>query len=137
MSFLPLTSQFALCASFFELEVLVCDTAYVTTNGEDRLTDLGSRTINAAVDVSAGQRLEQMFGGSVSDGDIGITTSDDLFIGDSYVVGAAQKQSYITWEGLEYRVTDLAPWKQHTGKNVYLAKRHVKQDNPINNHGDF
>jgi len=109
--------------SFFEIEVVVKDYLFETVDGEDKQTLLGSRTIDAAVDASNSRQLEKIFGGSVSDGDIGIYTSSTLHIQDQ----GETKQSDVVYGGRNYRVSNEADWTQQAGVRVYLAKRHVRQ----------
>lgn len=129
MSLIPFTFPFALAMSFFEQEIAVTDTEYITVGGRDQQQTPVTRTIFGAVDSGGSQRLEQLFGGSVTDGDIGVFTNATLYSTDIYdPLTETQKQSFVTWNNLQYRVTDLSAWAPQVGQNVYLAKRHVKQD---------
>ena len=129
MSLLPFTFPFALAISFFELEIAVTDTEYLPVDGRDVQQPPVTRTIRGAVDAGGSQRLEQLFGGSVTDGDIGIYTDATLYSVDIYTPNVdVQKQSFVTWNNLQYRVTDLSAWVPQIGQSVYLAKRHVTQD---------
>jgi hypothetical protein len=69
-----------------------------------------------------------MFGGNVSDGDIGITTHEVLHVGDIYAQGTLQRQTFIKYRGLDYRIVDHADWTEQAGVHVYLATRHITQD---------
>ena len=130
MSILPLSSLFGISINYLSVSINVTDTTYTPTQGMDIQSIDESRIITGAVDTSGSQRLENLFGGNVSDGDISITTTDTLYIGDivNYAANELQRQSYITWEGLTYRVADCSPWLKHGDFKVYLAKRHVRQD---------
>lgn len=128
MSLLPLNLPIGLALSFYQLEVAVKDALYTTTDGEDKQAYFEARFIQACIDPGGGQRLEQMFGGSVSDGDIAIFTQETLFMVDMYDEGAQQKQSFVLYSGLNYRVAELSDWTPQAGVNVYLGKRHVRQD---------
>jgi len=112
------------------IPVLVTDTSYTTnTTGEDVQTLLANRTIKAAVDASNSRELQNMFGGNVSDGSIGIFTTATLYIDDIYSTAATRsKQSFVEYEGFKYRVTKAAPWKKQAGFTAYLAERHITQD---------
>jgi uncharacterized Zn-binding protein involved in type VI secretion len=175
----------ALALSFFEIDLKVKDVAYDTVNGEDRKNLVGERTLKAAVDPTGGRRLENIFGGSVSDGDIGIFTTGKLHVGDIYdfvtvpavafggeavtfggepvswqgeettsvslsiegdgsvtfdgqpvtmggeevTFGAPpQLQSFATYRGFQYRITEVSDWTEQAGVRVYLGKRHVDQN---------
>ena len=126
---IPLAGLVATALMFVQIDLSVTDTQYDVASGQDVQTVIGNRTIKAGVGPSGGKRLENMFGGNVSAGDIAITTLDELYIGDIYQVGYEnQRQSFVTYNGLRYRVVDLSPWGIQTGVNVYRASRHVTQD---------
>lgn len=124
---LPISGPIALALSFFKIPVQVRDVQYTTTDGQDTQTLLGTRVINAAVDPGRSRAMERIFGGSVSDGDIGVYTHEELYFTDQYATGAAQKQSFVTYRGFNYRVEEVADWMPQAKVRVYLAKRHVKQ----------
>lgn len=127
MSILPLSGILGLGLSFFLINLEVWETIYVKEDGIDKQVVQGKRIIQAGVDPSNMKRLEQLFGGSVSDGDIGITTSEALSIIDVHV-GDQQRQTYARYHGIDYRIADHADWTDQAGLHVYLAKRHVTQD---------
>lgn len=128
MSILPLTGLIGIGLSFYLIPVSIVDTQYTNVDGNDVQSIVESRTIQAAVDPSNSRQLENIFGGNVSDGDIGIYTQDTLYIDDQYDTGSRGKQSYITFQNFKYRVVNVADWAAQAGMKVYLAKRHVKQD---------
>ena len=112
----------------FQTSVNVTDTQYVKQGANDVQQVLATRTIQGAVDRSSAKKLENIFGGNVSDGSIMVYTQEELFIDDIYEVGSPQKQSFFTWERIKYRVVGIAPWYEVTGIRIYLAEIHVKQD---------
>lgn len=118
----------AMALSFLTIKVQVNDTVYQTVSGEDKQTSFDVREIDAAVDPSRSKALEMIFGGSLSDGDIGIFTHAPLYMVDQYEEGEQVKQSFVTYAGVNYRVAEVADWTAQAGVYVYLAKRHVKQD---------
>jgi hypothetical protein len=128
MSILPLTGILGSGLAFFLLSLETWETFYVTESGQDKQVIQGRHNIDAGVDPSGSQKLQRMFGGSVSDGDIGITTHEVLHVGDIYVPGALQRQTFVKYEGLDYRIVDRANWTQQAGMSVYLATRHITQD---------
>jgi len=128
MSLLPLTMPIAMALSFLSIEIQIKDVVYQTVGGEDKQTSFDVRNISAAVDPGRSKTLEMIFGGSLSDGDIGIFTSASLYMIDQYAEGAQIKQSFVTYGGVNYRVAEVADWVAQAGVFVYLAKRHVKQD---------
>lgn len=122
---LPVAAGCALAISFFQIKLSVEDKTYTTVNGQDTLAPTASRQIDAAVDPSRSRQMERLFGGSVSDGDIGIYTKAVLYFTDQYAEGEAQRQSFVTYQGIRYRVEEVADWTPQAGLRVYLAKRHV------------
>lgn len=125
----PLSGYIQTALGFVNIALAVSDATLTTANGQDKQV-LAGREIQAAVDPSGGKRLEQIFGGSVTDGDIGIYTSADLFIDDIYDDGERGKQSFVTYQGTEYKVVELSDWTIQAGVKVYRASRHVKQGQP-------
>lgn len=130
MSLLPLTFAFDICMSYLEQPIQIIDSIYTPTNGIDIQSIDYERTIMGILDPSSSQKLENIFGGNVSDGDIGISTKEMLYIGDQidYNSEEEQKQSFVIWNGRSYRVKSCADWRVHGGFEVYLAERHVVQD---------
>jgi hypothetical protein len=126
---IPLTGPIALALSFFLLDLVVKEAAYVKNEetGVDEQT-YRTRKIQAAVDPSGGRKLEVSFGGNVSDGDIAILTECPLYIDDSYAEGSRSKQSFVLYQGWNYRIVDVSDWTPQAGMKVYLARRHVVQD---------
>lgn len=128
MSILPLFGP-KLALGFYSSSYAVTDYEYETTDGEDSRVAYGSRTsFVAAIDPSNSRRLEMIFGGNVSDGDIGIYTEAELYIADIYTPGTSPKQSFVTYQGFIYRVVEVADWMGQAGVRVYLGRRHVAQD---------
>jgi hypothetical protein len=128
MSLVPMINALTLAVSCFTTDLDVIDTQYVKQGAVDIQQIVARRKIYGAVDKSGARKLENIFGGSVSDGSIAIHTEGILYIGDIYEVGAAQKQSYFIWNDLTYRVAGIDPWYKQTGVRIYLAVRHVTQD---------
>jgi hypothetical protein len=131
MSLLPLTGLIKRGLSLFTVPggVLVNDVLYETVDGQDQQFPRGTRTIEAAVDASDKQSLEFIFGASVADGDIGIyPLNDELYFLDLYGPDDVRMQSFVTYQGTQYRVRARAPHVPQAGINVYLASRHVTQD---------
>jgi hypothetical protein len=138
MSILPLTIHASIAIGMLSISVPVIDTQYETVGGVDIQVPVGNRTIEAAVDASTRRTLELIFGGSVSDGDIGIwpLNSNDIlywidnFEAQPFVDDDLRKQSFIMYGGNEYRVTGASDFTPQAGHKVYLAKKHVRQDQP-------
>ena len=130
MSILPLQFPLLLAVDMLSTpnDVLVTDTRYDHVNDEDIQVIIGTRKIKGVVDKTGGRKREAIFGGSASDGDVTITTREILFISDTYNPGTEQKQSFFEFYGYTYRVTDVSFWKNQLGFNVYLGKRHIKQE---------
>ena len=132
MSLLPFQFPFQLAVSLFSIPegLNIVDTRYDTVNFVDTQVKEGERNIQAAVDKSGGKVMENIFGGSASDGDIMVITSEKLYIADIYDPADPndkQRQSFFTFHGFEYRVAGVDWWNQQLGVNVYLAKRHIQQ----------
>lgn len=171
-----------LAVSFYELDLPVIDFQYIIFEGEEKREHFQDRTIKAAIDPSNSKEMERVFGGSISQGDIGIYTTETLYIADAYdntefqsgnvnfgvddfmfaagddgfptpgvqtfsgddvEFSAAQRdftnpqtadtigktgQSFVWYAGRVYRVANHGGWNPQMGINVYLAKRHLKQD---------
>jgi len=115
----------------FSVPILVQDVIYTESGGTDNPGAPDSRTVQGAVDPSNARKMEYLFGGSVSDGDILIYTTGALYIDDMYTSGAARQQSFVTYSGFQYRVANVADWTQQAGMFVYLAKRHVAPNGGI------
>ena len=127
MNMLPLTAYAQLGLSFFLLELTAYDAVMTTVAGEDKQT-VSPRTINGCVDPTGGKRMEMIFGGSVTDGDIMIITEDTLYIDDQYATGSRNPQSFVSYGGLNYRVMESNEWQAQAGVTIYRASRHVAQD---------
>lgn len=127
MNILPLTAYAQLGMSFFLLEVDVVDAVLTTIAGEDRQSVV-TRKINGCVDPTGGKRLEAIFGGNVSDGDIMIISEDVLFIDDMYAAGNRSPQSFVAYSGINYRVMEQSDFALQAGVYAYRASRHVAQD---------
>jgi hypothetical protein len=130
---LPFQQPFLLAVSMFAIPsgLDIVDTGYETINFVDNQVKLCERNIEAAVDKSGGRRMDHSFGGSVSDGDLIVTTTETLYIADEYDPdnpNDPQRQSFFTFHGFEYRVSGVDHWSKQLGVNVYLAKRHVVQE---------
>ena len=130
MSLLPLSTFFKVAIGAFHIPggLRIIDTHYTKVGSSDQQVVEGERMIAAAVDKTGGKRLENIFGGSVADGDIGIWTEEELYIADQYAPGELQRQSFCSYAGVMYRVAGKDPWKDQTGQDVYLGKRHVVQE---------
>jgi len=127
MSILPLNAA-TLCLGLFEQTLTVADYSYITENGIDKKQLYGSRvSIKAAVDASGNQQLIRIFGGAVSDGDIGIYTKEILYILDEFTNLTDRKNTIITYSGLLYSIKQKADWSEQAGAYVYLAGRYVDQ----------
>lgn len=116
----------ALALSFYKRQWVVKDITYTTTNGQDVTSPMTSRYINAAIDPSGGRRLEEIFGGMVTDGDIGIYTHDKLYFVDQFGEGEVRKQTFIDYQGYRYRVVQVQDWELQAGVFVYLARRDIR-----------
>lgn len=123
----------AISIGFFEVDIAVTDVVYETFRGVDiQKTNPVTRTIRGAIDPSGSFKLQQVFGDSWNDGDIAITTtSDNVFkILQSYSPddGEAREQSFITYQGYQYRVVEKADWVLQASLYVWRATRHAVQD---------
>ena len=126
---IPIAGPLQLAVSFYEVDLSVRDVQYVTTDGQDIWTELAIRTIKAAVDPSNARAIERVFGGAVSTGSMMVITKEILYTGDmAGEVYPNQKQSYITWAGIEYRINEKAGWQELAGLSTYLASRHVRPE---------
>jgi hypothetical protein len=152
MSLVQMSYFSSLAISFYEIDVNVSDYQYVTQDGEDKRVLFQERTIKAAVDPSRSKQMERIFGGSIGNGDIGVYTLDTLYIYDSTNINefvgmnfnfgndnllfaenesgdiGPTGQSYVYYQGLIYRVSEVAQWGPQINARVYLCKRHMKQD---------
>ena len=128
MSILPLIGP-KIALGFYSAPYTVADYQYQTADGEDSRVAYGSRTsFVAVIDPTRSRQLEMIFGGNVSDGDIGIYTEATLYIADIYTPGTKPKQSFVTYGSFVYRVVEEADWSGQAGVKVYLGRRHVTQD---------
>lgn len=139
MSILPLTYAMEIAIAMNSLDIEVVDTIYTKTGGQDVQSVIPSatgdiittRTIEAAVDCSNHKQLEIIFGGSVSEGDIGIYTMSELFTDDTYeyaTESSSRKQSFIRFFGQMFRVLGANNWTAQGGYYMYLGRRHATQD---------
>lgn len=113
---------------FYKISLSITDMSYSKVNGQDQRSVSATRTIEAAVDPSRSKTMERIFGGSLGDGDIGIFTTETLYIEDGYVIGSTRLQSFVSYQGKMYRISDVGDWQPQVGIHVYLAKRHHSQD---------
>lgn len=135
MSILPLIGLRTVI-TMFSIPVEVLDVVYITEDNADRGIEeeedsdsqAGERTIQAAIDPTNSRTLQNVFGGNLSDGDIGIFYEGDLYIDDEYEIGAERKQSFVFYSGVKYRVKQKVDWTQQVGVWVYLASRYVTQN---------
>jgi len=125
MTLLPLAIPVALAISFYEVPVKTVDVIYAKVNGIDTGSISGSRTVNVAADTTGGKRLEHIFGGSISAGDVGLITTGQFHMLDAFKAGEVRKQSYINWRGQRYRIVAVDDWSLQAGARIYLASRHV------------
>jgi len=128
MSLLPLSFYANFAISMFAQQLSVQDVIYTTVNGIDQQSTPTSRTITAAIDPMAGKKLEQIFGGAVTDATVMIYTAATLYFVDLFVSGETRKQSFVTYAGTQYRVIQNADWTAQAGIFVYAADRHITQD---------
>lgn len=119
-----------LAMSFLTVPIVVTDTRWIKdeSTGSDNQSIIATRKLNVPVDPNNSKQMQQIFGGSVSDGDIMILSSEPLYIEDLYEAGERNQQSFVDYGGLTYRVSNEANWEPQAGMKVYLAKRHVKQE---------
>ena len=128
---IQIDSYIKLALSFFELSLSIRDVEYITVEGEDTKTLVEERTIQAAVDPSRSREMERIFSGSISDGDVGVYTTEILYIDDvhdSTDSSGQRLQSFLTYQGHMYRVSNHSDWVPQAGMNVYLCKRYFAQD---------
>lgn len=137
MSLLPFNVVAGMAVRAFSIQVPVDDVVYETISGIDRRVPTGTRTIDAAVDPSGKRQLEQIFGGSVSDGDLAIWpeqgTENELYFPDQFDLhptteAETRKQSFLTYRGIRYRVIGVADYSDQADQKIYHATRHVAQD---------
>lgn len=127
MSILPLTGILGIALKMHSISLTITDVVYSASDGQDSQISSTTRTISAAVDPTNRKQLEIIFGGSVSDGSIGIFTSERLYFDDQYNSSDIRKQSFLPYSDATYRVTRSADWTLQAGFYVYLAERHVQQ----------
>ena len=128
---IQIDSYIKLVLSFFELSLSIRDVEYITVEGEDTKTLVQERTIQAAIDPSRSREMERIFSGSISDGDVGVYTAETLYIDDVHdieVLEMERTQSFLTYQGHMYRVSNHSDWTPQAGINVYLCKRYLSQD---------
>ena len=79
------------------------------------------------------RKMEYIFGGNVSEGDLLLYTSELLYVDDMYDPnsGLPRKQSFVTYSATQYRVSDFRDWRTQAGVYVYLCKRHIAQGGGI------
>lgn len=131
MSIFPLQFVYSIALNMLALPngLDVVDTIYDYADGQDVQEVVEERNISPViVDKSGSRRMEQIFGGSVSDGDMMVVTSEPLYIADIYEANQLQRQTFYNYHGYNYRIAAVEPWEDQLGFNAYLAKRHVKQD---------
>ena len=114
--------------SFFLHSVSTKVVVYTAIGGVDVPTVSSSLSIQAAVEPSNSQNMERIFGGSISDGDIGVITESVLYLDDAHSAGTTRRQTFVSYGGLWYRVTRKAEWTPHAGFCVYLASRYLDQE---------
>lgn len=123
----PISRLIQQALRYFLIGVEVSDATWSTVDGQDEQTRT-TRTIQAAVDPSGGRRLEVQFGGHISEGDIAvIPISAELYVDDQYAAGSRSPQSFVFYEGFEYRVVEVQPWRPQVNLQVYRATRHARQ----------
>lgn len=123
----------AIAIGAFEISIVVTDVIYETVKGVDiQKRNPITRTIRGAIDPSGSFKLQQTFGDSWNDGDLAIfTTSNYAFkILQSYDPSgtAAREQSFIIYQGHQYRVVDKSDWVPQASLYVWRATRHAVQD---------
>jgi hypothetical protein len=125
----PFDSPLSTALSFFMFAVQIKDVIYShdVTDGIDKQSVV-PRSMQAAIDPSGGRNMDIDFGGSVADGDIAIITDCVLFMDDIYADGAREKQSFVIYQGKNYRVDAVMDYGPQTGLRAYKAGRHVTQD---------
>lgn len=129
---LPFTAYaVAIAVGMNSIELCVTDVSYAKVHGVDVQTIEDKRHITAAVDATNTRKMEQIFGGSVSDGSIMIYITDqdvELYFVDTQAVNSSRHQSFIYYGMYQYRVQSVADWTLQAGCRVYLADRHITQD---------
>ena len=124
----------AISIGFYEVDIAVTDVVYEVVNGvETQTTRPSKRTVRGAIDPSGSFKLRQVFGESWNDGDIAIfTTSDNVFkilqTYNPYSYAVVRKQSFIMYQGWQYRVMDKSDWVLQASLYVWRAARHATQD---------
>ena len=133
MSLFPFTGPIGIALAMLSIPIPVQDVVYSASGGADGQGTPISRTIQGAIDPSNARKMEYLFGGSVSDGDLLVFTSAALYIDDQYnpTSGQPRQQSFVTYQGWQYRVANMADWTQQAGMFVFLAHRHVAQNGGI------
>ena len=127
MSLLPLSGVIGVGLGFYQISIPVQDVVYTASGGVDGQSSPASRSIQGAIDPSGARKLAYLFGGNVSDGDILIYTTAPLYIDDQYAQDSTRTQSFITYDGFQYRVSELSNWSGQLGQQVFRASRHVAQ----------
>lgn len=122
-----ISGAISIAVGLFKIPLTVTDYTYSTnTDREDVKTLYRTRTIHGAVDPTRSKAMERIFGGSIGDGDISIITDDTLYIDDEYST-ETRYQSFISFSGKTYRVSDTGDWSTVAGVKVYLCKRYKAQ----------
>ena len=126
----PINGAISMALGFFLIPVTVVDTEWIKdeTTGVDVQQSGKPRSLQVAVEPGNSKNMEMIFGGSVEDGDIGIWSSEPLYMEETYETGVRKQQSFVDYEGHKYRVAKIGQWQPQTGLQVYLAKLHIKQE---------
>lgn len=126
----PIDGAISMALGFFLIPVDIIDTEWVKNEetGQDVQQYGEPRCLRVAVEPSSSKTMEMIFGGSVEDGDIGIWTSECLYMEETYEDGERKRQSFVDYEGHKYRISKIGQWRPQAGIQVYLAKMHTKQE---------
>lgn len=129
LSILPLSGFLMEALSYFTMNgVEIRDVDYIKVSGVDTKQPPVLRSITAAIDPTNMKDLEIIFGvGNVSQGDLLVYTTEDLYILDIFGIGDRKVQSFLFYLGNEYRVMACQDWTLQSGTKIYQARRHIEQ----------
>lgn len=125
---IPLAAHCSLAIRMRSILLSTQDVQYETVEGEQKQIPYAPRDVLGAVDASGSSKEDLSFGGSITDGDIVIFTTDTLYWADVYPRDESPKQSFVTYGNYQYRIAAADDWTAQAGMKIYLGKRHVTQD---------
>jgi hypothetical protein len=101
---LPMDFSNTLNAFSSPLPISVVDETYARTNYQDEVTNSDPRTIHGIILALSEQELAFYNQGSVPQAGLAIITQDTLYFVDAKVNSEQKVQSYVTYQGTQFRV---------------------------------